>query len=230
MQYLGGKSRIAKQIAAVIDRERRPGQPVWDAFCGGLSTAVALSVKGPVWCSDANAALINLYRAVKAGWDPPTEVSKETYRAAKFLPDTDPLKAFCGFGCAFAGKWFGGFAASGARNYAAQARAALLRDVPRVAAFAHADALRQSIDVDVAAVYADPPYAGTTGYAAVEALDRAAFEAAVCTWAQRVQVFVSEYSFPHGVCVWEGEQTTTVNAGQSKSGFRAVERLYRVRL
>lgn len=90
MRYMGGKSRIAKQIAAVIDQYREPGQMVWDAFCGGLSVSVALSEKGPVLSSDANESLINLYNAVKTGWVPPTEVTREEYHVAKSLPNTDP--------------------------------------------------------------------------------------------------------------------------------------------
>lgn len=105
MQYLGGKTRIAKQIAAEIDKVRRPGQLVWDAFCGGLSMSRALLKNGPVLSTDACAPLIHLYCAVQNGWGPPSEVSEATYRAAKSLPDTDPMKAFCGFACSFGGKF-----------------------------------------------------------------------------------------------------------------------------
>lgn len=110
VQYLGGKTLIAKQLAAVIADYRRPGQAVWDAFCGGLSVAAALEEEGPVYASDINAPLIALYRAVQGGWRPPAAVSRETYEAAKALPDTDPMKAFCGIGASFGGKWFGGYA------------------------------------------------------------------------------------------------------------------------
>jgi len=61
VQYLGGKTRIAKQIAAEIDKVRRPGQLVWDAFCGGLSVSRALMKNGPVLSTDACAPLIALY-------------------------------------------------------------------------------------------------------------------------------------------------------------------------
>src|SRR5690606_1801606 len=103
MRYMGGKTRIAKQIAAVIDQYREPGQLVWDAFCGGLSVSVELAKTGPVLSSDGCKPLISCYQAILAGWDPPIEVSKETWQASKLLPDTDPMKAFCGFGCSFAG-------------------------------------------------------------------------------------------------------------------------------
>lgn len=66
MQYLGGKSRIAKHLAAEIDRVRKPGEWIWEPFCGGLSMTVALSKNGPVWATDANPALIALYQSGKA--------------------------------------------------------------------------------------------------------------------------------------------------------------------
>jgi len=34
MQYLGGKSRTRNEIAAYLNRIRRPGQPYWEPFVG----------------------------------------------------------------------------------------------------------------------------------------------------------------------------------------------------
>ncbi len=84
---MGGKSRVAKQIAAIIDEHRQPGQLVWDTFCGGLSVSVALSKKGPVLASDFNLSLISLYSSIRSGWEPPTETTAELYQVAKTLPD-----------------------------------------------------------------------------------------------------------------------------------------------
>lgn len=236
MQYLGGKSRIATHLAAVIDEYRAPGQWVWDPFCGGLSMSVALSKKGPVLASDANAALISLYRAVQAGWVPPEDVSLETYEAAKQLPDSDPLKAFCGFGLSFGGIWFSSFTP----NYRSRVvrsgpeagrfkqqwphRAAsrgLVRDCARLV-FDCGDFLAQRPEPVDCVLYLDPPYAGTQGYGG--GFDHAAFIARVREWATHTDVFVSEYSFELGQCVWE----RPVKTGQFARG-RRVERLYRVR-
>lgn len=82
MQYLGGKSKIAKWLCAAIAPVRR-GREFWEPFCGGLSVSVALSESGPGLVSDANHALIALYRAVAAGWDPPSTVSEDDYKRAR---------------------------------------------------------------------------------------------------------------------------------------------------
>jgi DNA adenine methylase len=224
MRYMGGKSRIAKQLAEVIDRVRKPGQLVWDPFCGGLSMAVALSKNGPVWATDVNVALINLYRAVQSGWVPPTEVSRETYQAAKSLPDTDPFKGFCAVACSFAGKWFGGYALSGSRNYALNARRSLA-EVTRVQRLDCGDFLSvQPQHVD-AVLYLDPPYRGTTSYAGAPPFDHDLLVSRVRDWALYTHVFVSEYDLPVGRIVWERAQTTTV--ARDKSAYApAVERLY----
>ncbi len=235
MQYLGGKSRIAKHLAEVIDQHRQPGQLVWDAFCGGLSMSVALRKKGPVWSTDANVALISLYRAVQNGWEPPTEVSEETYRAAKALPDSDPMKAFCGFGCSFGGKWFGGYQPfvkatktathrGGDTNPPLAAKRALARNL-RGASVDLVDFNAIEPRPTAAMLYLDPPYAGTTGYAGVPPFDHSKFVERVRGWAEHTHVFVSEYSFPVGAVVFEREKPKTV-AGGAGGGRVGIERLY----
>ncbi len=228
MRYLGGKSRIARHLAAVIDQYRRPGQWVWDPFCGGLSMAVALSANGPGLASDANAALIALYQAVRAGWVPPTEVSREQYAAARQLPDSDPLKAFCGFGCSFGGKWFGGWFGDGSNHCsAAGSSRAVRRDVPKVTEFATIDFLAVEPHDSGMVLYLDPPYRGTTGYAATGAFDHDRFDARAREWAAFGPVFVSEYEFPGGVVVFEREKPKSV-AGGNGGGRIGIERLYLV--
>lgn len=223
MRYLGGKSRIAKHLAEAIDRHRQPGQLVWDAFCGGLSMSVALSKNGPVWSTDACVPLISLYRAVQNGWDPPNEVSKETWQAAKSLPDTDPMKAFCAFGCSFGGRWFTSWA-SGA-SQAPVSRRVLLRDVTSDMRFDVVDFLSVSPQPTAALLYLDPPYAGTQSYKGAPAFDHDRFVERVLGWAQHTHVFVSEYAFPIGECIWQRE--TPLRVGNANGVKRAVvERLH----
>lgn len=228
MQYLGGKSRIAKQLAEVIDRYRRPGQLVWDAFCGGLSMSVALSKNGPVWSTDACVPLISLYQAVQNGWDPPTAISLEEYRAAKALPDSDPMKAFCGFGCSFGGKWFGGWGGPSKHHptgLAIYTRNSLMtHGVPGT--LACVDFLAIEPQPTAALLYLDPPYSGTTGYTGALPFDHEQFVERVRGWARHTHVFVSEYAFPIGECVFERASKTKVNGGMSGKALDAVERLY----
>lgn len=187
--------------------------------------SVALSKKGPVLATDANAALINLYLAVQQGWDPPSVIAREDHEAAKALPDTDPRKAFVGFGCCFGGTWFGGYASDAkGRNYASESRRAVVDDVAKPRLFGRVDFLDETPRPISAIVYADPPYAGTSGYKGVGAFDSARFIDRVCAWAVFSHVFVSEYHMPVGHCVWERTIASTVS--RDKASKPRTERLY----
>ena len=189
--------------------------------------AVRLAADGPGLVSDRHPALIAMYRAVRAGWDPPSVLTEEQWRAARDLPDSDPLKAFAGFGCSFGGKYFEGYARSGARNYAGAARRALLRDLPalRGCTLACVD----FFDVPPTGgllLYLDPPYAGTTDYGA--AFDSARLWTRAREWAREgSSVFVSEYACPDPsiAVAWERDQLSTTAIG---SGRPRTERLYHV--
>ena len=225
MQYLGGKTRIAKALAAEINKVRRPGQLVWDAFCGGLSMSCALSVAGPVLSTDACAPLIALYQAVQAGWEPPTVLSREEYHVARSLPDSDPLKAFAGFGCSFGGKWFGGYASgfNGPLTYVQLAARNVKRSVTAGCKLARISFLDVEPGPCDAVLYLDPPYRGTTGYAGVPPFDYDAFGQAVVDWSEFADVFVSEYAFPIGAVVWERASRGTLGLTH---GVAHVEHLY----
>lgn len=235
MQYLGGKSKIARWLVAAI-RPRLAGREFWDAFCGGLSVSLALSETGARGlATDANPALIALYQAVAEGWDPPAVVTEDEYRAAKALPDSDPRKAFAGFACSFGGKWFGGYARAPkqeGRTYAGAGRTALLRDVgaltERGVPIALANFLEVEPDPSFAGVlYLDPPYADTTGYNATGPFDHGRFYRRVEAWARCTDVFVSEYAMPAelgGRLVMEFSHDMSVAGGVRKAA--RVERLY----
>jgi DNA adenine methylase len=234
MQYLGGKSRIAKQLCAAIN-PARAGRTCWDAFCGGLSVSAELAKGGDVISTDSNLALISLYQAVVAGWDPPSVVTEEEYQAAKALPDTDPQKAFIGFGCAFGGKWFGGYARPSKTHstvYANSARNSLIADCSVLKTFECLDFLDVHPNDGVVAndpteicLYLDPPYAGTESYAAVGGFDHALFWDRAIEWAKWTDVFVSEYACPLAlVPVLEFSNDLSLAKGQTKD--TRTERLY----
>jgi len=230
VRYLGGKSRIAKHIAAIVNAARTAERPgFWEPFCGGLSMSVQLAAHGPGVISDANPALIALYRAVRDGWDPPTEVTREQRDAALALPDSDPYKAFARIGCGFGGDWGAGYARGDGRNYVRESRCALLRDIPKLtgstlACMSFFDVEPQPLPI---VIYADPPYAVTTGYAATGVFDHDRFWACCAAWESHgVPVFVSEYACPvHHSVLWERTYARSIR----KAGERDhTDRLFRV--
>ena len=103
MQYLGGKHRLAKRIAAELEARRPDGARFVEPFCGALNITAAMT--GERVANDACGPLIVLYHAWIDGWRPPEHVSAELYQEthAKMDPH-DPLTAFVGFGCSFGGK------------------------------------------------------------------------------------------------------------------------------
>lgn len=222
MRYLGGKTRIAKQLAAVIDQHRRPGQLAWDAFCGGLSMSVALSKNGPVCSTDANAALINLYLSVQRGWIAPDDVTEEIYQSARALPDTDPMKAFCGFGMSFGGKWFGGRAKLTPGKFAPGVSRRSLERTTRGLEIRHMDFMLEAPGPVDAILYLDPPYSGTQAYPGMPAFDSDLFWERARAWAQFTTVFVSEYTsdWPE---VWSRDVTCNLSGG---TGAKRTERLF----
>lgn len=228
MRYLGGKARIAKQIVAALRAQGASGY-CWEPFCGGLNMTEQLAKQWTQGCaSDSHVPLMSTYGALRAGWVPPFQPTREEYAAARLLPDTDPLKAFCGFGCSFGGKWFGGYVVTGTpNNFPGEASRALARQVAATRAWEFR--CMSFFDVEPHAadiwIYADPPYAGTTGYVQ-GAFPHARFWAQCQAWARcGVPVYVSEFACPIPVQqIW----SIVRNRGVAASTGTATDRLFRV--
>ena len=207
MRYLGGKSKIRKQVATVLELMRKPGQVYFEPFCGG--GWVLQEMTGPRIASDGNAALVTMYQSLQAGWVPPDFVSEELWRAYKNNPrDNDPMTAFCGFGCSFAGKWFGGYARSdGKICYAATTARSLAKQLPLIRDVEFRHGLYGTHAPVDCLIYCDPPYAGTTQYGAFDGFDHLKFWETMREWAEKGNtVIVSEYTAPPDwVCVYECE-------------------------
>lgn len=128
MQYMGGKSRLGKRIASQIKDMLEPGQSFVDLFCGSCNVVMHIDGKRTRVANDINLPLISMWRAVQDGWIPPENVPEQLYHIARRIPDTDPLKAFIGFGCSFGGRYFEGYARnSRGDNYARAAKNAIIK-------------------------------------------------------------------------------------------------------
>lgn len=225
MQYLGGKARTYKVISAYLESVRED-RDYLEPFVGGVWVLQEMS--GDRIASDVNEALITMYTALQSGWTPPENVSEETYTWYKYIQDTqDPVTAFAGFGCSFAGKWFGGYARSGERNYAGNAKNSLLKQLPKIqdVMFQHKD--YREHDPHNLLVYCDPPYSNTTGYDGCDAFNSDQFWEVMRNWSRDNVVVISEYSAPNDFeCVLEIPTKTDMRIkGGSKEP--RVERLFR---
>ena len=212
MQYMGGKFKIRKSLGAFINKNL-DGRDYYEPFVGAAWVLGEVKAQNR-HAADYNPWLIIMWKALQKGWVPPDNVSEEEYKWYKDnKPLDDPMTAFCGFGCSFAAKWFGGYAReSGIRNYAMNARTTLLKQTPSVDSVHFAHINYKDLLPEGAFVYCDPPYQNTTAYGAVEAFNHDDFWQVMREWSKKNTVIVSEYSAPEDfVCVAEF---------QSKMGLR----------
>lgn len=228
MRYMGGKTRQARHLSAVLAGYRSAARRYVEPFMGG---AAVLTLEAPfhrsVLAADVHPDLVLMWQAILDGWVPPDEISRDEYNALK-TAQPSALRGFAGFGLSFGGKWFGGYADTPGRDYCRETKRSVLK---RAAGFRHARLLNsdyRGLDVGKGdLVYCDPPYSGTTEYPGAPRFDSAVFWARAREWAEAgAVVLVSEYNAPEdALCIWERGAKQTLRRG---IGSAAMERLFAV--
>jgi len=233
MKYIGSKARIAKEISAIMLKDRKPGQYFVDLFCGGCN--MIDSVTGKRIANDINPYLIALFKAVINGFRPPEFINKEERDSIKKNPEkyNPELVGWAGFACGFGGDFNGGYAGisntkSGTiRNYQNEAYRGLLKQAKKLEGVEFFNEDYQSVPLPAnSIVYCDIPYKGTTGYS--NKLDYEIFY----TWARankdNHKIFVSEYDAPEDfICQWQKQLGSQLSAnGKSGGNKTSTERLF----
>ncbi len=106
MQFFGGKQRIAKQIAGFLNT-LDTSLDYYEPFCGANNLVPYLNYSANYYLSDICEDLILLHKFIQAGGIPIDNLSREEYKVYK-TAEASAMRGFVGFGCSFAGKWFGG--------------------------------------------------------------------------------------------------------------------------
>ena len=168
MRYFGGKVRISK-----IDNNR-------------LRIA-----------NDKHYYLIEMWKELQKGWLPPKSLTKEEYEYIKNNKDEKPyLTAFVGFGCSFAGKWFGGYAYSDERNYCLNAYNSVLNKLKNLKNVMFYNLDYSEVDIPKGSfVYCDIPYKNATPYCKKEVgeFNHEEFYQWVRENSNKYEIYVSEY-------------------------------------
>ena len=228
MQYMGGKSRISKQIAGVLNSAINKDTPFVSLFCG--SCAIESKVQADVKIlNDKHPYLIAMWQALQNGWMPPDVVTEEEYYRVKANMDENPaLTGFIGFGCSFGGKWWGGYAkCKRGDDYCGQAKRGLLKDFMGVQSATFTCLDYKDVEVpDGAVVYCDPPYVNTTGYT-VGQFDTNEFWDYMRQLSKRCDVYISEESAPDDFeCIWSKEKVRTLEKNDNVGRVK-VEKLFK---
>ena len=216
MRYFGGKAKIAKELSVFLQSKILPNQTFVDLFCGSCNVVSKIQAKERI-ANDLHKELIALHIAVQQGQELPSAISEEEYKHIRSNRELYPdwLVAFAGFGCAFAGDYFKGYAKDNrGDDYCGNAKSSLnkkhsnLQDVKFVnLSYAEVQIPRTSL------IYCDIPYKGTTKYS-VGSFDHAAFyKYAKQKQSEGHTVYVSEYehNVPEGwVVVWRHESRKSI--------------------
>ena len=235
MQYLGGKQKQAKDIARTILEDTDYRGSYIEPFVGMGSV---LRIIGPhfseLMAGDLSEDLILMYQALQRGWRPPRVLPQDVYDSLK-LDNPSAVRAFAGFGVSFRAKWFGGYAGVNNKFRTAEdfSRAAS-NSLDKISEwlsthpveFMHRSFTEWEIyEGDV--VYADPPYANTTGYATGK-FDHDLFWRTMKEWTDLgAEVYVSEFEAPSGWnIIWEKSRKVTLS--NTSSVCTHIDRLYKL--
>ncbi|OTA14291.1 hypothetical protein Xvie_03862 [Xenorhabdus vietnamensis] len=208
---MGSKSRIAKYVAP---------------FAGGMNMVSHINTKhnGPIIAADSHEYLIEMWRALLSGWQPPGQISREQYYAVKNNQNEIPhLTGWVGFNCSYAGKWFDGYVGVGrvksgrVRDYQLEAINNIQRQIGDLDGVQLLCTDYKELNIpDGAVVYCDPPYANTRQYR--DAFNTAEFWYWVRELSNRCTVFVSEYTAPGDFdCIWSREITSGISGTKTTS-------------
>ena len=228
MQYFGGKAKIAKYIVPYLESVRKENQIFLEPFVGGYNIGSKMSGER-IEC-DYNEYLIELYKALQNGYELPNEISEEEYIYIKTHKDEDKaLTGLVGFGCSFAGKWFGGYARNKLNhNYCLASKNSLHKKfltTDNTVKFEWKD--YKTLSPNGMLIYCDPPYKNTTKYTGVPNFDTDEFWEVMRKWSKDNDVYISEYEAPNDFdCILEINTTTSIR-DKLDNVCKRVEKLFK---
>ena len=234
MRYWGGKQRISKPLTTFLNQQLKEGQPFVDLFCGSCNVISKIDDNRVRIANDKHKYLISLWRELQNGWIPPDNISREEYRQISENKDNEThLAGFVGFGCSFAGKWFGGYAYdSKGVNYCLVAKKGCIKKINNMVGVKFYNLNYNEVDIPKGAlVYCDIPYKGTTQYCKKEVgiFNHDEFYEWVRHNSNKYEIYISEYkrNVPNDFeIVWEMESKTSVRNAKNER-IKTVEVLIR---
>lgn len=228
LQYFGGKTKVSNQIVNYLESVRKENQVYVEPFIGG--GIICSKMSGERKAYDFNEYLIEMYKAVQSGYELPDCISEEEYKYIREHKDENKaLTGFVGFGCSFAGKWFGGYARghNGKLGYADTSKRSLMKkmDTMKDVIFGYAD--YKTLSFTDCLIYCDPPYNNTTKFIGTPDFDTEEFWNVMREWSKNNNVYISEYVAPDDFeCVLE--VPTKIDIRNSKNEMeKRIEKLFK---
>lgn len=233
MIYLGGKTRIAKEILPLILADRKEGQYFVEPFCGGCN--VTANVPGNRISNDSNEYLIAMFEGLVSGEKYPERISPELYNDVKgcFRSGSNKYSldfmGWVGFMASYRGTFFRGYSGSivtakgESRDFISMAVRSIAKQIPKLQGVEFRSGDYKNLQLpEESIIYCDPPYMNTAAYR--RSLNHDEF----WQWCrERVydghKVYISEYQAPEDfVKIWEKPLQNNMSSDKRK----ATEKLF----
>ena len=202
MRYFGGKQRISKPLSKFLNEQLKDGQPFVDLFCGSCNVIVNIDGDRLKIANDKHKYLIAMWIELQKGWIPPQNLTLEEYQYINANKDEKPhLTGFVGFGCSFAGKWFGGYArTSGGRNenFCLSSHRSSISKINKMSDVSFNNDDYSNVNIPIGSlVYCDIPYKNTPTYCKNEVgeFDHDRFYQWVRDNSHKYDIYISEYKY-----------------------------------
>ena len=226
--YHRGKKRMGKALANVIALEtdkicKRTGFQIkgyCEPFCGMLGVYQHIpdllngryhsTRKLKYKASDTNGCVIEMWKAAKEGWKPPTQVTEDRYNSLKNQHKDTALRGYVGHQYGYGGKFFDSYAPNYKSSlmdstYASQSVQRLGAIMKHYNVEFKENIYKQCSRLRGYVIYCDPPYCATKSVfykgTNVTSFDSSEF----WNWCKQMSrhniVFVSEYTCPKRIGV-----------------------------
>lgn len=171
MIYMGSKNRLSKHLIPIIQSYITSDTVAYiEPFVGGGNVIDKIKCDRRIGY-DADKYVVATLSALRDGWIPPYEVSKEEYVDIKNNKDNydDCLVGYIGYELSFGAKWFGGYVKRDNLKHRGDIYSykSCMKQAPNLTGVEFIHRRFQDLDIDSikgCVIYCDPPYKGTTKY------------------------------------------------------------------
>jgi DNA adenine methylase len=218
MRYQGGKARIGKRIATVIQKtlDKYPKKTYIEPFVGAGGVLRHICVKKATICDALPDAILFWKALLNEGWLPKSRhVTESQFKQVKASNVPSAMRFFAGHNYSFGGYFLHGYAPSSAAKpwiALARQRDSIKENINRVQVCRASD--YEKLKPSNAIIYCDPPYSGTTPYAQRDPFNIDNFWKVMRKWSRNNIVFVSSVIAPPD---WQSVWSFDIKLGRTSA-------------
>lgn len=223
--YQGGKGRLGKRISKIIKEIEIDlnitNSPYIEPFCGMCGVMYHMASSHPrrvLIANDANGDVVEMWKQIQGGWDPPISCSKDEFLHLKENNRDVPSarRGFLGSVSSYGNIFMGYYRLHlqpSHRDYIREGRTRILKIAENFGDVCFTHGSYEDIDVRGSLVYCDPPYIKNRFKTAhFQEFDHDKFWDVMREWSSESTVVISERTAPDDFrCIWSINRDFSIN-------------------